>query len=92
MVGLHRQMAAKQDFPKTKSHNVFGQPRSKPKMFRAGLYARVSTNDQHTLPMQIRAQMIDDAIDSLNILVMEGGHDGARRIARSITSGAVLVK
>jgi putative DNA-invertase from lambdoid prophage Rac len=48
-------MAAKQDFPKTKSHNVFGQPRSKPKMFRAGLYARVSTNDQHTLPMQIRA-------------------------------------
>jgi DNA invertase Pin-like site-specific DNA recombinase len=24
-------------------------------MFRAGLYARVSTNDQHTLPMQMRA-------------------------------------
>ena len=24
-------------------------------MFRAGLYARVSTNDQQTLPMQIRA-------------------------------------
>jgi DNA invertase Pin-like site-specific DNA recombinase len=24
-------------------------------MFRAGLYARVSSNDQHTLPMQIRA-------------------------------------
>jgi DNA invertase Pin-like site-specific DNA recombinase len=51
----HCKMAAKRDFPKTKSHNVFGQPRSKPKMFRAGLYARVSTNDQHTLPMQIRA-------------------------------------
>ncbi len=24
-------------------------------MFRVGLYARVSTNDQHTLPLQIRA-------------------------------------
>jgi putative DNA-invertase from lambdoid prophage Rac len=24
-------------------------------MFRAGLYARVSTHDQHTLPLQMRA-------------------------------------
>jgi predicted site-specific integrase-resolvase len=48
-------MAAKQAFPKAKSDNVFGQPRKQPKMFRAGLYARVSTNDQQTLPMQSRA-------------------------------------
>ena len=40
---------------KTESGDVFGQPRSRKKMFRAGLYARVSTNDQQTLPMQIRA-------------------------------------
>jgi len=40
---------------KAKSDNVFGQSRRQPKMFRAGLYARVSTNDQQTLPMQIRA-------------------------------------
>jgi DNA invertase Pin-like site-specific DNA recombinase len=38
-----------------KSRDVFGQPRRKPKTLRAGLYARVSTNDQHTLPMQLRA-------------------------------------
>ena len=38
-----------------KSDNVFGQARRPTKMFRAGLYARVSTNDQHTLPMQSRA-------------------------------------
>src|ERR1043166_4681546 len=48
-------MPAKRDFPKTKSHKVFGQARKRPKMFRAGLYARVSTNDQQTLAMQNRA-------------------------------------
>ena len=37
-------MAAKRTLPKSKSDNVFGQPRKQPKMFRAGLYARVSTN------------------------------------------------
>jgi DNA invertase Pin-like site-specific DNA recombinase len=47
-------MPAKRDFPTTKSHNVFGQARKPAKMFRAGLYARVSTNDQQTLPMQSR--------------------------------------
>jgi putative DNA-invertase from lambdoid prophage Rac len=48
-------MAAKRAFPETKSDNVFGQSRKQPKMFRAGLYARVSTNDQQTLAMQSRA-------------------------------------
>jgi DNA invertase Pin-like site-specific DNA recombinase len=38
-----------------KSKDVFGQPRKPAKMLRAGLYARVSTNDQQTLPMQMRA-------------------------------------
>jgi putative DNA-invertase from lambdoid prophage Rac len=38
-----------------KSVNVFGQVRRQPKMFRAGLYARVSTSDQQTLAMQNRA-------------------------------------
>jgi predicted site-specific integrase-resolvase len=48
-------MAAKRAFPKAKPGNVFGQRRKPEKMFRAGLYARVSTNDQQTLPMQSRA-------------------------------------
>jgi DNA invertase Pin-like site-specific DNA recombinase len=48
-------MAAKRAFPKAKSNNVFGQARKPAKMFRAGLYARVSTNDQQTLAMQSRA-------------------------------------
>jgi DNA invertase Pin-like site-specific DNA recombinase len=48
-------MAAKRAFPKAKSDNVFGQARRPAKMFRAGLYARVSTNDQQTLPMQSHA-------------------------------------
>jgi DNA invertase Pin-like site-specific DNA recombinase len=48
-------MAAKRALPKAKSDNVFGQRRKPAKTFRAGLYARVSTNDQQTLAMQSRA-------------------------------------
>jgi DNA invertase Pin-like site-specific DNA recombinase len=48
-------VAARQASQKAKSGNVFGQRRKQPKMFRAGLYARVSTIDQQSLPMQNRA-------------------------------------
>jgi len=48
-------MAAKRALHKTKSHRVFGQVRKRVKMVRAGLYARVSTHDQQTLPLQNRA-------------------------------------
>ena len=41
--------------PESKSKRVLGQPRKPAKMLRAGLYARVSTLDQQTLPMQMRA-------------------------------------
>jgi DNA invertase Pin-like site-specific DNA recombinase len=42
-------MPIKQAFPQTQSRKVFGHP------LRVGLYARVSTHDQQTLPLQIRA-------------------------------------
>ena len=48
-------MAAKRAFEKAQSPGVFGQVRNYPKMFRAGLYSRVSTNEQQTLPLQNRA-------------------------------------
>ena len=48
-------MAAKRADEKAKYPKVFGQARKPAKMFRAGLYARVSTNDQQTIPLQIRA-------------------------------------
>jgi putative DNA-invertase from lambdoid prophage Rac len=48
-------MAAKQASKKAQSPGVFGQTRKHPKTFRVGLYARVSTFDQHTIPLQIRA-------------------------------------
>ena len=48
-------MAGKRLSRNTKSHRVFGQARKQGKMFRAGLYARVSTNDQQTIPLQIHA-------------------------------------
>jgi putative DNA-invertase from lambdoid prophage Rac len=47
-------MPAKWASMKAKSEQVFGHRRTQPKMFRAGLYARVSTNDQQSLPMQNR--------------------------------------
>jgi DNA invertase Pin-like site-specific DNA recombinase len=48
-------MPRKRASQKAKSDHVFGQARKQPKMLRAGLYARVSTNDQQTLAMQNRA-------------------------------------
>jgi putative DNA-invertase from lambdoid prophage Rac len=42
-------MPRKQAFPTTKPRRVFGHP------LRVGLYARVSTHDQQTLPLQIHA-------------------------------------
>lgn len=42
-------MPTKRKFPQSASRKVFGHP------FRVGLYARVSTHDQQTLPLQIRA-------------------------------------
>jgi hypothetical protein len=39
-------MPVKRAFQKPQSDRVFGQRRKGPKMFRVGLNARVSTNDQ----------------------------------------------
>jgi hypothetical protein len=47
----HLKMAGKRAFPKAKSHRVFGQARKPGKMFRAGLYARVSTTDSTDHPV-----------------------------------------
>jgi hypothetical protein len=39
------EMAAKRTTKTAKSRRVFGQPQAAAKMFRAGIYARVSTDD-----------------------------------------------
>jgi DNA invertase Pin-like site-specific DNA recombinase len=77
-------MAAEQAFPKAKYGNVFGQARKSPRMFRAGLYARVSTNDQQTLPMQNRAMREYAARRGWTIAlqVREVGSGAAKREAR----------
>src|SRR5881296_3026424 len=52
----HSEMAEKRASRKPKSPRVFGHsPRRAQTPFRAGLYARVSTQDQQTIPMQTRA-------------------------------------
>lgn len=48
-------MPVKPPFQEAKSGRVFGQSRKPAKMFRVGLYARVSKHDQQTLPLQIRS-------------------------------------
>jgi hypothetical protein len=77
-------MPAKQAFPKARSGNVFGRARKPPKVFRAGLYARVSTNDRQTLPMQTRALREYAARRDWTIAaqVREVGSGTARREAR----------
>jgi len=79
-------MPAKRAFPKAKSGNVFGQARKPSKMFRAGLYARVSTNDQQTLPMQSRAMREYAARRGWTIAVNVrevGSGAGKRELARN---------
>jgi DNA invertase Pin-like site-specific DNA recombinase len=52
----HSKMAEKRASRKPKSPRVFGHPPRRAKTpFRVGLYARVSTQDQQTIPMQARA-------------------------------------
>src|SRR4051812_36979305 len=77
-------MPIKPASPKTKSGHVFGQARRKPKMFRAGLYARVSTNDQQTLPMQSHAlrQYAARRGWTVAMQVREVGSGAAQREAR----------
>jgi DNA invertase Pin-like site-specific DNA recombinase len=48
-------MAARRAAKAAKPKRAFGQRREPAKMFRVGLYARVSTHDQQTLSLQMRA-------------------------------------
>src|SRR3954462_6537518 len=77
-------MVSKRAFPKAKSANVFGQARKSGKMFRAGLYARVSTNDQQTLSMQSRAmrEYVTRRGWTTALQVREVGSGAAKREAR----------
>jgi putative DNA-invertase from lambdoid prophage Rac len=77
-------MAVKRPSDKAKSRHVFGQARGPAKMFRAGLYARVSTNDQQTLAMQNRA-MREYAIRrgwTITLQIREVNSGAVRREAR----------
>src|SRR4026209_263532 len=78
------EMAAKRASQTGKSDNVFGQRHKPLKMFRAGLYARVSTNDQQTLPMQSHAMRVYAARRGWTIAVQvrEIGSSAANREAR----------
>jgi DNA invertase Pin-like site-specific DNA recombinase len=69
---------------KAKSKDVFGHSRKAAKMFRVGLYARVSTNDQQTLPMQLRAlrEYAARRCWSVAMQVREVGSGAAKRQAR----------
>lgn len=77
-------MTAKRAFPKAKSEDVFGQARSPAKMFRIGLYARVSTHGQQTLAMQNRAMREYTARRGWTVAlqISEVGSGAAKRQAR----------
>jgi putative DNA-invertase from lambdoid prophage Rac len=78
------EMPAKQASEKAKSGNVFGQARKPAKMFRAGIYARVSTNDQQTIPLQIRAlrQYVGRRSGTIALQVKEVGSGASQRQLR----------
>jgi DNA invertase Pin-like site-specific DNA recombinase len=77
-------MAAKRASETAKSKRVFGQRQEPVKMFRVGLYARVSTHDQQTLSLQMRA-MRDYAAKrgwTVAIQIKEVGSGAAERELR----------
>ena len=78
-------MAEKRALEKTKSQKVFGHPskRARPE-FRAGLYARVSTQDQQTIPLQTRALREYAARRgwTITVQIKEVGSGAARRERR----------
>jgi putative DNA-invertase from lambdoid prophage Rac len=84
------EMPVKRASRKPESGDVFGQRRKPAKMFRAGLYARVSTNDQQTLPMQNRAIREYAARRgwTITMQVREVGSGAAKREAREQLLGA----
>jgi DNA invertase Pin-like site-specific DNA recombinase len=66
-----------------KSGKVFGHGQKRAKMVRAGLYARVSTQDQQTLPMQSRA-MRDYAARRGWIVAMQVKEVGSGALQRQL--------
>jgi predicted site-specific integrase-resolvase len=77
-------MPIKRASPKAKSDHVFGHARKPAKRFRVGLYVRVSTDDQQTLPMQSHALREYAARRGWTIAmqVREVGSGAAQRQAR----------
>ena len=84
MARRRSEMPRKPALPKAKSRDVFGQARRPSKMFRAGLYARVSTDDQQTLAMQNRAMREYAARRGWTVAmqIREVGSGAAKREAR----------
>src|ERR1700677_4145253 len=80
----HSEMPAKQTSEKTKTKRVFGHAQKPAKMFRVGLYARVSTFDQHTIPLQIRAlrEYAGQRGWTIALQVKEVGSGAAQRLLR----------
>ncbi len=78
-----REMPVKQGSGIRKSGRVFGQGKKTAKTVRAGLYARVSTQDQQTLPMQSRA-MRDYAARRGWIIVMQVKEVGSGALKRQL--------
>jgi putative DNA-invertase from lambdoid prophage Rac len=77
-------VTAKRASKTAKTTRVFGQRQEPAKMFRAGLYARVSTHDQQTLPLQVRA-MRDYAAKrgwTIAVQIKEVGSGAAERELR----------
>lgn len=77
-------MPVKRPSRKARSGKVFGQVRKPAKLFRVGLYARVSKHDQQTLPLQMRA-MREYAANrgwTMTMQVREVGSGAAQRELR----------
>ena len=83
-------MPTKRQFPKSVSTKVFGHP------LRVGLYARVSTQDQQTLPLQIRAmseyvEIVSRSQMPIPVAVSSARHDAGVQEHNRIADKQVLL-
>lgn len=85
-------MPGKRASQETESRRVFDQPQKQRNRFRAGLYARVSTHDQQTLPLQSRAmrQYAARCSGSIDVQVEEAGSRASQRELRGKGANSLI--
>jgi hypothetical protein len=87
MVKVTLRYAHKTGVAESKIGTAFGHARRPARMFRVGLYARVSTNDQPTLAMQNQSYCCRSASTGSICAAFQAGKTQAMKVMASMNTG-----